>query len=286
MVAFVSQLRGWGKEAVHRVRKRFLFRNLKDRTPTLVYQMGKVGSSTVARTLDGLREPAPVVRVHSLNPSKVARSIETLRKSLGYLREHVVTSSVLIRKQLDWGEFPCRIITLTREPIGRAISFAFQDWERQLPEVSGLDELHPDRMVELVMEKLRPGSLHANPGQWFERELKPVFGIDVMKTPYDFEQGYTKIRSGPVDVLIIRMEDLDRALRAGLADLYDLDPQRVRMRSSNVGKNKEYADLQSEVKERLTVLPSVSERVLTTDYAKHFYGPDLDRIRDKWAEHP
>jgi len=285
-MAFVSQLRGWGKETIDRVRKRFLFRNLEDRTPTLVYQMGKVGSSTVAKTLDGLREAAPVVRIHSLNPAKVARSIETLRESLGYLREHVVTSSVLVRRQLDWGEFPCRIITLTREPVGRAISFAFQDWKRQLPEVSDLDELHADRMVELVTEKLRPGSLHANPGQWFERELESVFGIDVLDTPYNFEQGYTVIQSGPVNVLVIRMEDLNRSLGAGLASLCDLDRRSVRVRQSNVGENKEYADLLSEVKERLTLPPSVSDRVLSTDYARHFYGPDLDRLYDKWTARP
>ena len=285
-MAFVSQLRGWGKETIDRVRKRFLFRNLEDRTPTLVYQMGKVGSSTVAKTLDGLCEAAPVVRIHSLNPAKVARSIETLRESLGYLREHVVTSSVLVRRQLDWGEFPCRIITLTREPVGRAISFAFQDWKRQLPEVSDLDELHADRMVELVTEKLRPGSLHANPGQWFERELESVFGIDVLDTPYNFEQGYVVIQSGPVDVLVIRMEDLNRSLGAGLASLCDLDRQSVRVRQSNVGENKEYANLLSEVKERLVLPPSVSDRVLSTDYARHFYGPDLGRLYDKWTARP
>lgn len=283
-MTLTSQLRGWGKEAVHRIQKRVSLRNLENRAPTLVYQMGKVGSSTVVRTLDGLRMPAPVVRVHSLNPSKVERNIETLRKSLGYLQEHVVTSLVLVRKQLNWGEFPCNVITLTREPVSRAVSFAFQDWKRQLPEVTDLDELNSERMIELVKEKLQPGSIHADPGQWFERELESVFGIDVTSVPYDFERGYVKIRRGPVEVLVIRMEDLNRSLEAGLADLYDLDRQDVRMRPSNVGGNKEYADLLSEVKERLTIPSSVGDRIWTTDYAKHFYGPDLDRLRAKWEE--
>lgn len=277
-----SQLRGWGKEIMHRVQKRVSLRNLEERAPTLVYQMGKVGSSTVARTLDGLCTPGPVIRVHSLNPEKVAEDVKTLRSNLGYLREHVVTSSALVRKQLDWGQFPCSVITLTREPVGRAVSFAFQDWKRQLPEVEDIRELKPDRMIELVMEKLKPGSLHANPGQWFERELKSVFGIDVMAVPYDFDQGYVNIRSGPVSLLVIRMEDLNDSLEAGLADLYDLDPQHVRMRRSNVGENKEYAGLMAEVKERLVIPPSMSDRIWGTAYASHFYGPVLDRLRDKW----
>ena len=279
-----SQLRGWGKEIVHRVRKQISLHNLEERAPTLVYQMGKVGSSTVTQTLEGLCAPEPVVRVHSLNPAKVTKDIETLRENLGYLREHVVTSSTLVRKQLDWGSFPCKVITLTREPVGRAVSFAFQDWKRQLPEVKDLHELRSERMIELVMEKLQPGSLHADPGQWFERELQSVFGIDVMETPYDFDQGYVMVRSGPVDVLVIRMEDLDRSLRAGLAALYNLDAEDIDMRRSNVGRNKEYANLLAKVKEQLAIPPSVSDRIWGTDYARHFYGPNLDRLRNKWEE--
>jgi hypothetical protein len=187
------------------MQKRVTLRSFDNRTPTLVYQMGKVGSSTVVRTLENLPLSTPIVRVHSLHPAKVAEDIETLRESLGYLREHVVTSSTLVQKQLDWGEFPCTVITCTREPVGRAISFAFQDWKRQLPEVSDVRELEPEQMVELVMQKLRPGSLHADPGQWFGRELKSVFGIDVMAVPYNFEQGYVTVQGGPVDALVIRM---------------------------------------------------------------------------------
>lgn len=279
-----SQLRGWGKEVMHRVQKQVSLRNLQKRTPTLVYQMGKVGSSTVVRTLERLHSPTPVVRVHSLNPTKVSEDIETLRETLGYLREHVVTSSTLVQKHLDWGKFPCTVITLTREPIGRAISFALQDWQRQLPEVGNLHELRPEQIIRLVIEKLQPGSLHADPGRWFERELKSVFGIDVMEVPYDFGQGYVKIRSGPVDVLVIRMEDLDQSLQNSLADLYDLNRRDIQIERSNVGKRKAYADLLAEVKEQLTVPPSVSERVWSTDYAQHFYGPDLDRLRDKWKK--
>lgn len=279
-----SQLRGWGKEVVHRMQKRIALRNLDARTPTLVYQMGKVGSSTVVQTLENLPLPSPIVRVHSLNPTKVSEDIETLRASLGYLREHVVTSSTLVQKQLDWGSFPCRIITCTREPVGRVVSFAFQDWKRQLPEVTDVRELQSDQMIELVIEKLRPGSLHADPGQWFERELKSVFGIDVMAVPYDFEQGYKKIRSGPVDVLVIRMEDLDRSLRKGMADVYDLSNCDFPVERSNVRKSKAYANLLSKVKERLSIPPSVSEQIWNTDYARHFYGPDLDRLREKWTK--
>lgn len=155
-----SQLRGWGKEVMHWIQKQVSLRNLQSRTPTLGYQMEKMGSSTVVRTLEGLHSPTPVVRVHSLSPTKVSEDIETLRENLGYLREHVVTSSTLVRKHLDWGKFPCSVITLTREPIGRAISFAFQDWQRQLPEVENLRELQPEQMIRLVIEKLQPGSLH------------------------------------------------------------------------------------------------------------------------------
>lgn len=111
-----------------------------------------------------------------------------------------------------------------------------------------------------------------------------MFGIDVMAVPYNFEQGYVKIRSGPVDVLIILMEDLNRSFGAGLADLYGLDPENIQMERSNVGGNKEYANLLAEVKDQLTIPPSVGDRVWGTDYARHFYGPDVDHLWDRWTE--
>lgn len=282
--SLTTQLRGWGKEVMHRIEKWISFRNLENRRPTLVYQMGKVGSSTVVQTLKGLRSPVPLIRIHSLNPAKVSKDIDRLRATQGYLDEHVITSLMLNRKQLDWGGFPCNVITLTREPVGRAISFTFQDRKQQLPEVSELTQLQADRMAERVLEKLQEDSEHPDPGRWFERELESVFDVDVMAVPYDFDQGYVKIQKGPVEVLVIRMEDLSHSLEAGLADLYNLAHRDIQMRQSNIGKNKKYADLLAEVKEQLTVPHSISRRIWSTDYAEHFYGPDLDRLREKWEE--
>lgn len=169
MSAKFEPLRGYGKEFLHRLRSRIALQNIGSRNPALVYQMGKVGSSTVVRTLEGLDAIGPVVHVHNLAPEKVSENVETLRANPGYLPKHIVTSLTLANK--NWGRFQCKVVTLTREPIGRVVSFAFEDWQPQLPEVSSLRELEPERMIELVMKKLRPGSPHADPGQWFEREL-------------------------------------------------------------------------------------------------------------------
>lgn len=274
--------RGYVKEILYRIRERVRLRGIMDRTPTFVYQMGKVGSSTVAQTLGHLPASDPVVHVHQLNPGKVQKSIEALRRNPGYLHEHVVTSSVLVNKQLDWGDFPCKIITLTREPVGRAVSFAFQDWRRQLPEVTDIHNLGADRMIELVMKKLQPDAFHADPGQWFERELGSVFGVDVFSVPYDFERGYVLLQNGPVDVLVIRMEDLNRSLESGLASLLDLESHQIQIRHLNIGGNKKYADLLGKVKKRLHLPSEMGDRIWSTDYAQHFYGPEIVRLREKW----
>ena len=225
-----------------------------------------------------------MVHVHHLNPDKVRRNVATLRRNPGYLHEHVVTSKVLVDKELDWGHFPCKVITLTREPVGRAVSFAFQDWKRQLTDVPSVSELSAGRMIELIREKLQAGSFHADPGEWFERELKSVFGVDVFAVPYDFEQGYVTLQRGPVDVLVIRMEDLNRSLERGIADLFGLEEEEIQMRRSNIGKEKRYADLLDEVKERFRLSKDVGARIWSTDYVQHFYGPDLDRLRRKWED--
>lgn len=266
---------------------RWTLRDVEHRNPILVYQMGKVGSSTVVRTLEQLDLDAPVLHIHTLDSDHLQRAIRKERASMrAHVSGHLIASSILVDK-LEKGKFPCRVITLTREPVGRAISFAFEDWKKKAPEAkqSG-DSLDMRLMTEAVTRLLQPGSGHTNPGQWFERELHSCLGIDVFAEPYDIESGFSLVRSGSVTSLVIRMEDLDLALPHGLATLLEMDTSGVAIQRANTGKQKWYAEALRDVKASYHLPTDLADIIFETQYINHFYGEKIDWLRERWTKGP
>ena len=236
MHAVKQALRGYTLELLHRIRLEWRLRNAERQRPILVYQMGKVGSSTVMRTLSRLSRPEPLLQVHTLNPEHLQRAIAKQRASQSpRLPEHLIASSILVRK-FRHGIFPCRIITLTREPVARAISFAFEDWQKKAPEARSSDgDLDVSRMTEAVDMLLQKYGGHADPTHWFDRELNEVFNVDVFSKPYDRDRGYTILHKGNISVLVMRLEDLNRSLPKALEAFLGIDPEQVVLQRANEG---------------------------------------------------
>jgi hypothetical protein len=96
--------------------------------PVLVYQMGKVGSETVARSLGDEQLARSVYHLHFLTPQGLARAAETYRE---HWRPdgnaHHVWDGEFIRERLqeagDGEQWP--VITLVRDPVARNLSAFF-----------------------------------------------------------------------------------------------------------------------------------------------------------------
>lgn len=277
--------RGYAREMLDRVRLRRELRSVEKQHPILVYQMGKVGSSTVVDTLHQLRLDRPVLHLHTLAADRLAFAKARQRGSGSpFLHEHLLVSTIL-EKKLSQAPFPCSVITLTREPISRAISFVFEDRVKQAPHA-----LKPDGTVdtaalsEVVNQLLAsPDNGTADPSLWFDGELRSVFGVDVFAHPYDLERGYTIIPGEHVRVLVLRMEDLNRSLALALADFLGLDAGAITLREANVGGAKWYSGYLEEVKRTLQLPPDVARSVFGTRYFKHFYAQDALRITERWT---
>src|SRR5690606_4448859 len=90
-------------------------RGIERRNPVLVYQMGKVGSSSVVNALEDLGEE-PVLHCHTLTRRGVAHAVQRQRRSVSPgLPEHLLVSRQL-QGRIGRLRRPLRIVTLTREP--------------------------------------------------------------------------------------------------------------------------------------------------------------------------
>ena len=157
----------------------------------LIYQPGKVGSSTIRHSVEKIGFTC--IHTHRLN---------------------VVTKNRDIFKYFD----KIRIITLVREPIGRGISGTFE----RLNEVFLLRAamLSENSLINICIEHLKHNVFEypfnydfkytsLNLFDWFDRELKVVFGIDIYAHPFDRENGYTIIKQGNIEVLAMKLEKLN-----------------------------------------------------------------------------
>lgn len=278
-----SRIAGYANELLTRLKFGARLRNVERQAPVLVYQMGKVGSSTVVSTLSRLKIDSLVLQVHTLSPANLSHAISRRRHSSSpHLHEHLIVSTFLIRKLAD-GIFPCHVITLTREPVSRAISFVFEDLKKQAPGAIGSDGTLNHDILKGALDRILSGSNGiADPTIWFETELQARFGIDVFATPYDFDTGYYIIQDDHAPVLVVRMEDLSRAIVPGLADFLKLDANTVEPQWSNVGARKWYADDLRQLKNSYRISPEIAQVVFGTKYFTHFYSHESEKIMERW----
>lgn len=241
--------------------------------PVLVYQMGKVGSSSVMRSLvsHGVR---PVFHVHRLNP--VHR--EKLRKdgiteSRAYELEAVEIYRHVIQQQR-----PAKIISLVREPVGRNVSAFFQNLDALSGQTRAGALRAPDKLKALFLDAYP----HAVPLKWFDVEMQQTLGIDVYAQPFPKEQGHTVLRRGPFEVLILRAELPDPAKAGAIQHFLGVDAFDIRR--ENVTANKDYASVYESFKEDLVLPAAYLDMMYGAHYTRHFYTPEeIGRMRSRWS---
>lgn len=161
----------------------------------LIYQPAKVGSRTIFQSI--VKAGLSCSHLHFLNVWNNGASNEY---------RNIFKKSETIK-----------IITVVREPISREISLFFNFLD---PPSLNPPSFHEYNLVKsgysfmsIIIEYLKghityPPQFH-NLFDWFDRELKAVFGIDIYAHPFDKEKGYSIIKQGNVEVLAIKIEKLN-----------------------------------------------------------------------------
>ena len=122
--------------------------------PLIIYQMGKVGSTSVTKALRALSPNYSVYGVHTLRPDNVEQAIANYRKNYSVRRlvpEHLLASRLLVRdlaKGQPRGRW--KVITIIRDPIARNISSFFQDIELRHPSFQFSERVEHQSPSELV----------------------------------------------------------------------------------------------------------------------------------------
>jgi hypothetical protein len=246
--------------------------------PILIYQMGKVASSSIYTSIKSMKK-INVFHIHRLNPDNIKTIRQTyITRGISPPNEDII--GLYLLENVIKPRKPAKIISLVREPIGRNISAYFQN----LDSFEKLKNTHKHLEVNELIDNFLTKYNHDVPLNWFDVEMKNTVGIDVFKYDFPKELGFQTILSEPYELLLLRHDLKDSVKIELIANFLNLPSFSLKVK--NVGASKNYGSQYKAVLNTIKVPPEYADKMLGSKYAQHFYtDKELDLIRQKWV-HP
>lgn len=282
-----------------------------------IHQVGKVGSTSVLKTLNHFLPGEKIHQTHGLSEHQmldaIIRWLDRSRRNPGFKPSPNLLSSIEVSgylcggtAQRDW-----YLLSLVRDPIGRNVSAFFQNlhlvWVHQLPlaareicarilrkkagDIAGEDEIR--EVAKALAALFHQQYFQQFLDRWFEDEMRGVFGIDVFSEPFSSERGYQIYQKDRVRLLLLRIEDFANGFEPGLRDWLAGSPwehaldakEDLELKRANEAGNKRYALLYRQFMEELTFEPDVVKREYSSRTARHFYSDaERDRFAARWTK--
>jgi hypothetical protein len=236
----------------------FFKQYLRNDIPVLVYQMGKVASSSVTHSLS--RQCSGVVlQAHYFRPNH---------------------KDWRVRRLYHWimeGAKPLNVISLTRDPIGRNVSVFFQNFEKH----TGV----PYHKANFSIEELRTIFLNrfanGKPLGWYDRNIKANFGIDVYTTSFP-KCGFATYTHKNFRLLVLQSEIDDNEKQRAIGEFLNIN--NFQLFNKNISADKEYASTYMDFKRNVKLPSDYLDLMCKSKYFTHFYDQDvIDAVRIKWS---
>jgi len=272
--------------------------------PILVYQMGKVGSSSIRNSLFRCRDPKTklVLMSHEFFPIR-DRDLSRIKIEPEYWpyvvqeyeQDKRVFESFSPQKRREWRRrerfysqriyqayvkpgHRLRVISPVREPIANNISMFFEVFDHYTGHPFDQSTLSVDDMIEVFVSKY----VHGRPLVWFDAELKTTLGLDVYQHAFSQEQGFATISQGNVELLLLKCELDDSIKQQAIAEFLGLDD--FQMIRSNVSSRRSHGGAYAEFKQRIRIPESLLDRMYESKYARFFYSDaERARFRARWS---
>ncbi len=240
----------------------------------LVYQMGKVGSSSIYEGL--LREGlSNVYHCHRINPTNIEKVDKAHEAKGNIIKEGRL--GLRLHRRIRRNQISLRVITCVRMPVDRNISALFENYGM----FSGVSVGAFPEDIASVRKLFLDNYDHDVPLEWFDVELKPVTGIDVYEYEFPHDVGHAVIRSHNTSVLIIKCELPDCEKERVIKSFLNLDSFSIKRR--NVGIQKRYGALYKKILSKLRLPDDYVERMCNAKYTKHFYSDiEIGEMRNRW----
>lgn len=268
-------------------------------SPLLIYQMGKVGSKTVDKSLRALGMGMPIFHIHFLTEDLMDFYEEKRRKFFRTQQEPELFRiwmyrylSKVVGRRLDHRKW--KVVTLIRDPIARNISSFFETLQVESGEPDGLYKISADirspysfdimvhiddfsELIELFIEKFN----HETPLIFFDEQIKSVLGIDVFDYEFPKQKGYLIYNEKQVDLLLIRLENLTDCAEEAFEEFLNI--KSFVLKKTNVGNEKIYAPLYKQFKSSIILPDTYINDMYSSKFMRHFYtNEEIQEFKAQW----
>jgi hypothetical protein len=231
-------------------------------SPVLIWQMGKVGSSTLAASIPNAMH---IHTLYSNSPCHVhlaQRRNGFTQKLKGWAEDFLIRFYIKKRPTI-------KIITLVRSPFERNVSMLFEDLEYWMYLFAGKGNHDSTiRQNEDYLERVFYEAFDHEYGlTWFDKEIFRFTGIDVYAHPFDKNKGYSRIAMGRFDILILSSDKIDENEEL----ISDFCGQEIKLTRANDGGRKWYAPVYKNFKTDVKFRDSYKDNIMQSKFYRHFF---------------
>jgi len=248
-----------------------------DGRPVLIYQFGKVGSTSLYYSLQRLNRE--VYHIHILEAGRLANAIKRLKDAGKEIPPHLAASFYLHKylRNRKWD-----IVSVVRDPVARNVSAFFQNIDTYSPTYRDRElSTDPEEMVERMIREFFDHFNHDSIFHWFDIEMKGAFGFDIFSHPFDRSNGYGIYEWDGHRLLVLQFERLSQ-LTDVIRDFLGL-PQFVLSRE-NVGDARDYGAIYKRFREPIRFDDVFLDRMYDNRFVRHFYSEeDIAAFRQRWS---
>lgn len=217
----------------------------------LIYQPGKVASTSVYRSIQQYNRHALHCHTFSEIGEMNSDLCELLNRKSG------------------------KIISMVREPISRQIAEMWQN-------IHNVSRYSVEADFDEIEKYYFKDGFENSEYNWFDSEIKRYFHIDVFSYPFDKEKGYTIIKQGNIELLLMKMEKINE-LEKVIGEFLSIDD--FKLTNSNIGSQKSYRYALQSFKDNFSLSHDTLEKICKeNEFMKHFYTEEECRaIYEKWV---
>ena len=200
------------------------------------------------------------------------------------LKKSILTyeRTLLIRKIKNYKNKIYIIVTI-RNPIDQYISGIFHLWEHhKLTLFNTKEDYSYHKTINYITDSIGNENPSLVLENWLENEIKGPFNIDLFSEPFG-EKGYKIFNTKKASLLLLKMEMMNSSFEDAIKDFFNTD-YKYHLIIKNIGKEKEYKESYTLIKNNLKLDKSTIDRVIETKYFKHFYNDQKQEVYQKWSK--
>ena len=245
--------------------------------------MGKVGSRTVYESLKRAGLSNPIFHIHFLSDDITEYRHIHVRAG-GQNPYHLDLGEAIGREVKKATGKRCKLISLVRDPIAVRVSDLFQNPDFASATIlSESGVIDPVKATEYLRNRLADPDAFDYVFNWFDREVKRMFSIDVFAQPFPREKGYAVLHGEVADLLVLRLEDFDKVGPDAVRQFLQQDKS-FEYVSANVRAGTSEAVTYDLVRRNLKLEHALCERVYSSKFVTHFYdAAEINGFIDAWV---